>query len=293
MEAPTFDINTVPEKDRERVEKLIPDPAWADSYVHRNIEGWYDFDLFDYAVAEQENLILTGETGSSKSTAFRAYAALRGLPFALVESNASMDIQSVIGRTTVAHVDGLAVDEFVDGEMTLVVRYGGVLLIDEIDMTHPRVTAGFHQLLAGTRRMSVIENGETVIAAYPSLFAAARNGRAYQGTTRMSEALLNRYAMPFDWNYERSVEEQLVTSGRLLDLAYGIRNTPEIRTPTSTNALMEYERHATKLDMAAANYFLLRRYPMEERGPVKLALEAEGAAIAAELGVAHAALVNA
>ena len=174
--------------------------------------------------------MLAGPTGSSKTSVFRAYAAARGLPFALVECNAAMDPGTVLGRTTIAP-DGSV--RWVDGDFTLVVRYGGVGLIDEINMAHPRITASFHQLLAVTRRMGIAEAGETVIAGrggtgepQPTLFGACLNVR-YQGTVRLSEALDNRFAMHFDWDYERSVEEQLVTSGRLLDMAATIRGLDE------------------------------------------------------------------
>ena len=71
---PTFDIDTVPVADRDRVEALIP-PTWiADAYVHRSIAGLEDFALLDLAVEESENVMLVGPTGSSKTTLFRAYA---------------------------------------------------------------------------------------------------------------------------------------------------------------------------------------------------------------------------
>ena len=85
---PHFDLDSVPADDRDRVAALIPDPAWADTYVHRNIAGIDDFTVLDFAIAQQENVMLAGPTGSSKSTMFRAYAASRGLPFVLVECNA-------------------------------------------------------------------------------------------------------------------------------------------------------------------------------------------------------------
>lgn len=289
MDAPTFDLETVPPGDRDRVEALIPDPRIAECYVHRSIDGLADFDLFDYAIEECENVILAGPTGSSKTSAFRAYAASRGLPFVIVECNAAMDPGTVLGRTTV-DADGQI--RWVDGDLTLVVRYGGVVLIDEINMAHPRVVAAFHQLLAVTRRMSVPEAGETIVAGrggtgatQPSLFVAAYNPR-YQGTVRLNEALANRYAIQLDWDYERVVEEQLITSARLLDMADNIRSLAEIRTPLSTNALMEFERHYSGLGLPLASRLLANRFAPEERAPVTRALEANAAAIAHEIAAA-------
>jgi MoxR-like ATPase len=289
MSAPTFDISTVPVDDRDRVEALIP-PEWiADAYVHRSIAGLEDFDLLDLAVEETENVMLIGPTGSSKTTLFRAYAAARRLPFALVESNAAMDVGTVLGRTTISP-DGSV--DWVDGELTLVVRYGGVVLVDEINMAPPRITAAFHQLLAVTRRMSIPEAGESIEAGYggdgepqPVLLGAALNPeRDYAGTVRLNHALRNRFAIQLDWDYSREVESALVTSGRLLDLAESVRSLAEIRTPVSTNALMEFERHVARVSMDFACTVMVNRFSPEERAPIARALEAESAAIAEELG---------
>jgi MoxR-like ATPase len=267
---------------------MIPDERLAEHYVHRTVDGFNDFDLLDVAVEERENVLLAGPTGSSKTTLFRAYAAARRMPFALVECNAAMDIGTIVGRTTIDSDGAVA---FIDGDLTLCVRYGGVSLIDEISLAHPRITAGFHQLLAVTRRMSIPENNETVIAGrggigdpQPTLFGAAHNPR-YQGTVRLNEALSNRFAMQLDWDYDRTVEAQLCDSERLLDLAYNMRSLAEIRTPVSTNALMEFERHAERFGMTLASTLFINRFAPEERGPVARALESGSAAIAAELSL--------
>ena len=276
---PEFDLDAVPERDRERVAALIPDPRIAEAYKHRTVHGVEDFDLFDMAVEERENIILAGPTGSSKTSAFRAYAAARGLPFALVECNAAMDPGTVLGRTAIDSEGGVS---WIDGDFTLVVRYGGVALIDEVNLAHPRITAGFHQLLAVTRAMGLPEAGETVKAARWLLLGAAFNPR-YQGTIRLNEAFANRFPIALDWGYERAVEEQLIRSGRLLDMADGIRSLAEIRTPVSTNALMEFERHADRLGMEFASGLLVNRFAPEERNPVSRALEANAEAIEREL----------
>ena len=289
MTAPQFDLDTVPEGDRARVEALIPDPRIADSYVSRSVGGIEDLEFLDYCVEEQENVMLQGPTGSSKTTLFRAYAASRQLPFCLVECNGAMDPGTVLGRTTIA--DGGEI-KWVDGEFTTVVRYGGVGLVDEINMAHPRINAGFHQLFAVTRRMYLPEAGETVIAGagglgprQPTLFGSAYNA-GYQGGVRLNEALMNRFAIQLDWGYLREVEEQLCESTILLDTADGIRSLPEIRTPSPTNALMEFERHALRLGMALAIRLIANRFAAEERGPVERAFDANKVRIGAELQVA-------
>jgi len=284
-----FDLETVPADERARVEALIPDARLADAYVHRSIEGFDDFDLLDVACEEQENVLLAGPTGSSKTSMFRAYAASRGLPFVIVECNAAMDPGTVLGRTMLDSGSGMP--EFIPGDFTLIIKYGGVALIDECNMAHPRITAAFHQLLAVTRRMSIPEAGLTVIGGreglgepQPLLLGAAYNPR-YQGTVRLNEALSNRFAIQLDWDYEAGVEEALVTSSRLLDMARNIRSLAAIRTPVSTNMLMEFERHASRLGVDLAQHLFVNHFASEERGPVARAFEANLSAVIAELGL--------
>ncbi len=282
-----FDLDTVPDKDRDRVAALIPDPRIADGYVHRMLDGFLDFDCLDGAIEDQENVILRGPTGSSKTTFFRSYAAARGLPFYAVECNGAMDPGVILGRTTF--------DErsmWVDGDWTLVIRYGGVGLIDEINLAHQRITAAYHQLLSVTRRVSIPESGEPPIHAgqgglgdpQPVLVGAAYNPR-YDGTVRINYALKNRFAQKHDWGYERSVEETLVATPHLLDVAQHVRSLAEIRSPLSTNMMQEFVRHAYRYNITFAITQLVNAFEDEERDPVYRSIFANKDKIAQDLGI--------
>jgi MoxR-like ATPase len=289
MPIPTFDLSTVPDKDRERVASLIPDPRIAGGYVHREpIPGVYDFDLMDEAIDLQHNVLLVGPTGSSKTTLFRAYAAARGLPFALVECNANMDPKSVIGRRDIDPETDRPV--WIDAPHTLVIRYGGVVLYDEVNLAHPRVTAAFHGVTSVMRRLDLNENGEIIPAgrggtgeAQPILLAAAMNPTSYNGTTRMNQAFRNRFPMPVKWPYLREVEEQMIASTTLLDFADGVRSLAEVQSPVATNMLIEFERHVHRFGIDAAAELFCNHFDDDEVGPVRRALEANSVAIEAEV----------
>lgn len=288
---PTFDITTVPEHDRERVAALIPDPRIADGYVHRDaLPGVHDFDMLDTSVELEHNVLLVGPTGSSKTTVFRAYAAARGLPFYAVECNANMDPKSVLGRTTIDPTSGLP--SWIDGPALLIIRYGGVVLFDEVNLAHPRVTAAFHGVTSVMRRVDLDENGEIVAAGrggtgdkQPVLIAAAINPTSYNGTVRMNQAFRNRFPIPVKWPYLRDVEEQMVVSTTLLDMADAIRSLAEVQSPVSTNMLLEFERHAVAFNLDAASTLFVNHFDDDEAGPVQRALEANIHQIGADLGI--------
>lgn len=291
MSIPTFDLTSVPEHDRDRVAALIPDPRIADGYVHRDVHGVHDFDALDTAITMQHNVMLEGPTGSSKTTMFRAYAAARQLPLAIVECSANMDPKSVLGRTTIDPVSGRPT--FIDGPATTVIRYGGVLVFDEVNLAHPRITAAFHGVASVMRRLDLQENGEIIFAGrggsgdpQPVLIGTALNPTTYTGTARLNQAFRNRFHMQFKWPYLREVEEQMVASTTLLDLADSIRSLAEVQSPTSTNMLIEFERHAEALGMDFATAMFVNHYDDSEAGPVGRAVEAVSFQIAAELGLA-------
>ena len=277
---PVFDLNTVPEHDRESVAALIPDPRVAHGYVHRDpLPGVYDFDMFDVAVVERENVMLVGPTGSSKTTAFRSYAAERQMPLAIVECNGNMDPKTVIGRRDIDPNTNRPC--WLDAPALKVIRYGGVVLFDEVNLAHPRVTAAFHGITSVLRRLDLPENGEVVRAGHgglgeeqPVLIACALNPLGYSGTTRMNQAFRNRFPIPVKWPYLRSVEEQLVDSVALLDFADVIRSLSEVQAPTSTNMLIEFERHVRIFGIEAAIELFCNHYDDDEVGPVKRALDA-------------------
>jgi MoxR-like ATPase len=177
-----------------------------------------------------------------------------------------------------------------DGDLSVVSRYGGGILFDEVNMSIPRVMAAFKGLVSITRRMTNPENAETIIAGHGGLspqdvviFAAYNPTGAYQGTTRLNEALLNQFACPLDWNYDHDVESQLIRSVKLLELGENIRAMAEIRTPVSPNMMMEFERHLRNYNLPLATRFFVNHFPDDERGPVSRALEANGSKIVAEL----------
>lgn len=279
---PPFDLDAVAPEHRDRVEAMIPAPELADAYVHRTIDGVWDFDILAWAMTESNNVLLKGPTGSAKTTFIRAFAAYIQYPAAIIETSGQIDTGSVIGAQ---RQDASGMWSWHDGDLTLACRYPAIKFIDEANMAHARVTAAWHGLTDSRRRLSIYENHEVVKDQYPSLIAAAYNP-GYEGTARLNEAFAqNRFGTHIEWDYDREVEAQLVDSERLLDFGWALRERPEIRTPLPTNAMMTLEKHAVAFSMEFAIERFVQRFDPAEQTIVRRTAEAHSAAIADELAL--------
>jgi MoxR-like ATPase len=284
LSATTFDLDAVPDKDRARVAALIPDPRIADIYTPRYPFGMHEFDLFDQARDLRHNILLAGPTGSAKTTVARAYAAARGLPFVSVEFNGGMDVATVLGHTTITDTGGV---EWVDGEVTLVARYGGIDLLDECNMAPPRFAAAFHGALDDRRRMTLVDHAETVRLHRDCLNIGAYNDTDYYGTTALNQAFNDRFAIQLQWGYDDNVEETRVGrhSQAVLEVGRTLRMTDDIETPVSTRALEDFIKHARALGVDAAIGLFSNKFHAAERTIVFRTLEAQASNIAFDLGL--------
>jgi MoxR-like ATPase len=282
-----FDLANVPEGDRARVAAMIPDPAIEGAYLTRTMNGVPDLEAMAGHMIERENILIEGPASCGKTLAPRAFASRHGLPFATINVNGNLDGSRLwVDLVPTGDPDRPLVK--VETNPMLVIRHGGILKIDEINMAHERVTAMFHELTDDNRQITVQNHGgESVKVAYPSLIVGTMNppgGASYRGTREMNGALNDRFVR-WAWGYDRGIESQLVESPTLLDLAESIRGLPEVTTPLGTRSLMSFERHVARFGMAYALARFIDRFRESERPGVRRALEMSAPSISADLGV--------
>jgi len=295
---PPFDMDAVAPQHRDQVAGMIPPKRIEENYLHRNIAGVYDFDVFEIARRTRHNVLMPGPTGAGKTTAARAYAAARGCPFVAVEMQGGFDFASVVGSTRADAETGLP--QFKKGELTLAVEYPSVILLDEVNFAPPRFTAAFHGTLDARQSLYVHEIGER-IAKHPDtvIFSAYNSG--YTGTVRLNEAFENRFAFVIPWGYSDEVEDALIGaySPRLLKMVRGIRGEKGVRTDIGTNVMEEFLTITAEGGITLASFLFINRFPETERLIIGRVVEANLAAIEEELeaslngeGLAEAELVT-
>ncbi len=252
----------------------VPPMSIFNAYISRKFTGGHsDFDLFDFAHKTGTPMLIEGPTGPGKTMATRAWAAKRKKAVARVPCNVGIEPSQLFGKYVPAEGGGF---RWVDGPVTHVVRYGGVVLINEVNFMPERVATVLFGLLDANREIVLLDHEGEVIKAHKDLLIVADMNPDYEGTRPLNKAFRNRFGLQLAWDYDPIVEAKLVKSQALRAMAIQIRNEAakgSYETPVSTNMLMEFERIAEELglDFAAANF--VNHFLTEERAPIKLVVD--------------------
>lgn len=263
----------IPTEYAEILSELVPPKEMADRYVHRDIHGKEDFTIFDFAMSEGLNILLAGPTGAAKTTALYSYAAARQIPIVNVACHTAATPDTWKGTFTVNDEGHY---EFTPTALLLVLRFGGVVVFDEVDRAPHGISAAIHSLTDARRTLDVEEatgsRWPSVVTVHPETLIVGAYNRGYLGHMPLDEAFRNRWTLAIDWNYNDEVEAKLVNSENLRELAGKIRHSvaeAELITPVSTNRLMEFERLCYSplgWEFACANF--LELFLPEERKSV-------------------------
>jgi MoxR-like ATPase len=274
---------------------FVPSLASTSHYIPRTFSGNVgEFETFDYALENNLNVLIEGETGTGKTSGVMAYCAQRHLNFFAVPCNSAIDFTQVIGGLF-PNAEGKL--EWVDGGITRIVREGGVLLINELNNAPKNLSQYLMSLLDDRRSITLMGHGNEVVTAHKDLLIVADQNPNYRGTQLLNEAWKDRFEIKLRYNYDNAIEKKIVTSSALLELANGIRSTSRqndyasdrgtiFETPVSPRLLKTFEKIARDLsyDFAVDNF--VNNFTDEERPAVKMLIEGASYNIKEELGLA-------
>ncbi|MFE9742919.1 AAA family ATPase [Streptomyces sp. NPDC006477] len=266
------EVEEVEEEEYDEADDLnayVPDPEIGDRYISRRLfGGHWDVDILTYALENKKNVLLMGDTGAGKTMLSRAYAAKAGMLYYSLPCDVSIDPSALFGKIVPTEEGGF---EWVDGPVTQLVRYGGVLNISEINFMPPRIAASLYPLLDSRRQLPLLGNRGEIIEAHEDLLIVADMNPQYRGTTDLNAAFKNRFPIKVPWGYDKRVESHLVKNKELLSFAEKLRAKvgTELRTPVATNMLLEFEEHESALGLDFASENFLAAFEDTERGAVK------------------------
>lgn len=262
----------------------VPSLDVVRDYVPRVFHGLNEEQIYDYAITHSINVLIEGEAGTGKTTSAMRYSALRNLPFYSVSSNVGAEPSQLFGKY-VPDSDGNFVWQ--DGGVTQLVRHGGVLLLNEINFLPPKVATVLMGLLDDRRQITLLDHKGEVINANPNLLVIADYNEGYRGTSQLNQAFADRFGLKLTFKYDTDIERKFIPSKSLLELANKMRAdslSGIYETPISTRLLKNFVANATALNYEFAVENFLNNFNDEERGSVKLLMEAYSHSIATELG---------
>jgi len=167
-------------------------PSLADDYIFHESSR----DIIVWFLERSDPLYVFGPTGAGKTSLVKQLAARLKYPVFEVTGHGRLEFADLVGHLTVR--DGTMAYEY--GPLTLAMRYGGLFLLNEIDLVSPEVAAGCNGILDGDP-LCLAENGGELITPHPLFrFAATANTNGscdetglYQGTLQQNLAFMDRF----------------------------------------------------------------------------------------------------
>ena len=223
-------------------------PAKHDSYIFRK-------DLLSDVLAflskpKGDALYLTGPTGSGKTSVITEVAARLNWPVQQLTLNSRFEFSQLKGQFgLVSTPDGRQETRFMHGPLAIAMKYGHILLLNEVDLADPGELSGLNDVLEG-RPLVIAENRGEIIHPHPMFRVVVTgnscgNGDAtglYQGVVQQNLAALDRYRFLEVGYLEPKVELEL-----LLKAVPSFANSDEKR---------DMARKMVKLANAVRNQFL-------------------------------------
>jgi nitric oxide reductase NorQ protein len=282
--SPTNNVVVFPNKAHIEVAK-VPDKKWADTYINRKIDGRTEFDIYDVAMENHENILIRGHAGSGKTMSVLAYASARGYKYYNVSANVGLEPSHLFG-SWIPTENGTFTWQ--DGAVTSVVRHGGVLLLNEIDFIPERITTVLFGLLDDRRQIQLLENGGEIIEAHPELLIIGDHNPAYRGSRPMNQAWKDRFHHKLEFPYDKVIERKLIPNPSLLDVADKLRTMAdkgEVDTPVSTRGLVAFVNNTRNISLDYAITSYVNGFSDDEREAIKLVLDTAKSNIATDFGL--------
>ena len=201
-------------------------------------------DAVVWFMGSSDPLYVFGPAGSGKTSLIKQLAAKLNYPVFDITGHGRLEFPDMVGHLTVEDSNM----SFQYGPLALAMKFGGLFLLNEIDLLDPATAAGLNGILDGDP-LCIPENGGEVIKPHPLFrFAATANTNGgtdetglYQGTLRQNLAFMDRFWL-CEIGYPKPKDER--------ELLH--RKAPKLPKEVRTK-MVEYANEVRKLFMGEAD----------------------------------------
>jgi hypothetical protein len=261
----------------------VPTKEQIGHYIERTlIGGVNEVTMYDTAKKLKLNVLLEGGAGSGKTSSPINYGYKRNQGVVVVSMSAGIEVGHFVGKTIIKNNGEVG---WVDGVLVQSMKRGDILVIDELDFATPKIMQRLQDVLAN-RTLTLVENEGEVIHAHPDFLVVATYNNGYRGSQKVNQAVLDRFKIKLMFDYDNTIEKQLIKSPTLLTLAEQMRADSIAgiyETPISLRLLLAFQELTSEINYEFAVENFLMGFTTDERASVKLLLEAHRYNLEAEL----------
>ena len=213
--------------------------------------------------------LVSGLHGSGKSSHIEQVAARLNWPVIRINLDAQIARSDLLGRDVIKLKDGMQITEFQEGLVSLAVRNGYALILDEFDAARPEILFVLQRLMEDNGKLTLLESGEVIephenfrIFATSNTLGSGDDLGIYHGVSYINQGMLDRFEQIIKSDYlgkdlevrllvkrfakiKKDLIEDLVDLANLLRAAFKHGDMNQLITVRSLiNILTNYEIYA-------------------------------------------------
>jgi nitric oxide reductase NorQ protein len=249
---------------------LIPTKS---DYISRSMYGTSDVKLLNNLHQHKDFVLIIGETGCGKTMLANHLGFMNKAPVLRVVINGGTRPDDLVGQFNPnpnPHNPAKYVWE--DGPLTKCLRYGGIFVVDEMNMAPADILSMFHSIADDGRQIVLTQKDGEIIRAHKDFYLIATMNPDYEGTKPLNLALKDRFRI-LTLSHNDSVEKKLNIDAKMLDVADKLRKSEEILTPVSTRDLVKYRDDIKNYGEDVARAFFKNNFELSEQNVVQEVLE--------------------